>query len=70
MKRTIQEVLEELQTDFRDLKAYIDEDSAESWDLNDGVLRGMIKRLINDYMIPELKELSELLEVKRNEKKF
>lgn len=65
MKRTIQEVLEELETDFRDLKAYIDEDSEESWDLNDGMLKEILKRLINDYMIPELKELSELLEVKK-----
>ena len=63
MRRTIQEVLEELQTDFRDLQAYMNEDSEESWDLNDGVLRGIIKRLINDYMIPELQELSELLEM-------
>lgn len=62
MKRTIQEVLEELETDFRDLKAYIDEDSKESWDLNDGFYKGVIKRLINDYIIPELKELSELLD--------
>jgi hypothetical protein len=68
MKRTIQEVLEELETDFRDLKAYIDENSKESWDLNDGVLRGIIKRLINDYMIPELKELSELLEMEEKKK--
>ena len=65
MKRTIKEVLEELETDFRDLKAYIDEHKKEEKDLNDGVLKGIIKRLINDYMIPELKELSELLEVKK-----
>ena len=63
MKRTLYEVLEELQTDFRDLQAYIDEDNKQSKDLNDGVLKGIIKRLINDYMIPELKELSELLDV-------
>ena len=29
MKKTIQEVLEELQTDFRDLQAYIDEHEKE-----------------------------------------
>lgn len=63
MKRTIKEVLEELETDFRDLKAYIDEHKKEEKDLNDGVLKGIIKRFINDYLIPELKELSELLEM-------
>lgn len=63
MKRTIKEVLEELETDFRDLKAYIDEHKKEEKDLNDGVLKGIIKKLINDYLIPELKELSELLEM-------
>ena len=62
MKRTIQEVLEELETDFRDLKAYIDEHEKEEKDLNDGFYKEIIKSLINDYMIPELKELSELLE--------
>ena len=57
MKRTIQEVLEELQTDFRVLQAYLNEDNRETKNLKKGV-----KWLINDYMIPELKELSELLD--------
>ena len=57
MKKTIQEVLEELQTDFRDLQAYLNEDNREIKNL-----KKRVKWLINDYMIPELKELSELLD--------
>lgn len=63
MKRTIQEVLEELQTDFRDLQAYVYEDIKQSKDLNDGFYKEIIKSIINDYLIPELKELLELLEM-------
>jgi hypothetical protein len=62
MKRTLHEVLEELQTDFRDLKAYIDEHEIEEKNSNDGFYKEIIKSIINDYLIPELKELLELLD--------
>lgn len=57
MKRTIYDVLEELQTDFRDLEVYLNEDNKQEKDL-----KRIVKSLINEFMIPELEELSELLD--------
>ena len=57
MKKTIEEVLEELKTDFRDLQAYLNEDNRKKENL-----KRRSKIIINNYLIPELKELSELLE--------
>lgn len=57
MKRTIYDVLEELQTDFRDLQVYLDELSTQEKDL-----KRIVKNLINEFMIPQLKELSELVD--------
>ena len=59
MKRTKYDVLEELRTDFRDLKIYIDEHSLNPAEKD---LKRIIKNLISEYIIPELQELSELLD--------
>ena len=56
MTRTIYDVLDELETDFRDLKVYLYENITQEKDL-----KRIVKNLINEFMIPQLKELSELL---------
>ena len=58
MTRTIYDVLDEVETDFRDLKYFIN----TAKDINDKDLKTLVKSLINEFMIPQLKELSELLE--------
>ena len=57
MTRTIYDVLDELETDFRDLKYFIN----TAKDINNKDLKRTLKSLINEYMIPQLKELSELI---------
>ena len=59
MTRTIYDVLEELQTDFRDLNHYLNHLNHLS--PNDEDLQRIVKNLINEFIIPELKELAELL---------
>lgn len=53
-ERTIHDVMDELDMDFRDLHHYMNYSHQYGTDT--------IKRLIKEWIIPELKELSELLE--------
>jgi len=53
-ERKIQDLLNNLQMDFRDLMHYLNYSHQYSTEA--------IKNLINEWLIPELKELSELLE--------
>mgnify|MGYP001469316365 FL=1 len=58
MTRTIYDVLEELEVDFKDLKYFIN----TAKDIDDKDLKRTLKSLINEFMIPQLKELTELLD--------
>ena len=58
MTRTIYDVLDELEVDFKDLKYFIN----TAKDIDDKDLKRTLKSLINEFMIPQLKELTELLD--------
>ena len=58
MERTMYEVLEELETDFKDLQMFIDAVQSKK----DKELKIITKQIIHEYLIPHLKELSELLD--------